>query len=140
MFAHKDLYRKVEIFLANAGDADIAAMLATEGCGPKFLERGTSLRQSWFEAQVEADNLKDIKEAATAAQWTAHQTAHQEMMRLMGRLRGELGHNKPLMKRLGLLPKSKKEETAAEVTPGNLDVGSERVRRPLIPSDKAHVR
>jgi hypothetical protein len=114
MFAHKDLYRQVEIFLANAGAEDIAPMLMTEGCGSEFLEHGTQLRQSWFDAQVEADNLKNAKEAATAAQKAAHQTAHLEIVRLTGRLRGELGHNKPLMKRLGLQPKSKKDDTAAE--------------------------
>jgi hypothetical protein len=106
-FTQKALYRKVEIFLANAGDEDIAPILLTTGISPDFLAQGVELRLSWYEAQRQAGKLKTAKEEASAAQKKAHKAANKAMVLLADLLRGELGDNKPLMNELGLQPKSK---------------------------------
>lgn len=94
--------REVEIFLANAVDPEIQAVLEKGGCNLAFIAKGQKMLESWVEAQGQAARLEAAQKKATKTQWAAHDLANKEMVWLSSLVRSEFGHNEPLLTLLGL--------------------------------------
>ncbi|HMQ55362.1 MAG TPA: hypothetical protein PKD98_24990 [Anaerolineae bacterium] len=101
------LQRQVEIFLANAVDPEMQAILNQSGCDAACLNQGQDLLQTWRESEIRAGVLDGDKKEATLRQHEARKAAHREIVWLGRMIRGEFGQDNILLTKLGLQPRSR---------------------------------
>jgi hypothetical protein len=101
------LHHQVKVFIKNAVEPDLSAILAATGCDQPFLTLGSTLQHDWEIAQARAGVLDGQQQATTESQTQARKAARSEMADLGNMIRGEFAGNTLLLTKLGLKTKSK---------------------------------